>query len=247
MRKFVGACAFGLALTLSAGGGAQAQPAAVTAAIADSSRPPADVIRDAKRKPAAMIAFAGMKPGMKVVELIPGGGYFTRIFAKAVGPTGKVYAAAGPGRDGGPPAVAAIAAAPGYENVTVIPLANGVFTAPEPVDIVWTSRNFHDLHNPKRNVDVKAFDKAVLDALKPGGVFVVVDHAAAKGSSIDTTDTLHRIDPELVKKELTAAGFQYAGESKVLRNPDDDMTKKIFDATAPDTTNQFVLKFRKPK
>jgi predicted methyltransferase len=226
---------------------ASAQPAAVTAAIADSARPPADVARDAKRKPVAMIAFAGMKPGMKVVELIPGGGYFTRIFAKVVGPTGKVYAAAGPGRDGAPPAVAAIAAAPGYENVTVIPLANGIFAAPEKADIVWTSRNIHDLYNPKRTVDAAAFNKGVLDALKPGGVFIVLDHAAPKDATIDTTDALHRINPELVKKQLIAAGFQYAGESKVLRNADDDMTKKIFDATAPDTTNQFILKFRKPK
>ena len=94
--------------------------------------------------------------------------------------------------------------------------------------------------------DVAAFNRAVFAALKPGGVFVVLDHAALPGSGLSATDTLHRIDPETVKQEVEAAGFVLDGESKVLANPADPKDKKIFDPSIRGRTDQFLLRFRKP-
>lgn len=228
-------------------GSTGASSAVVAAALAEPSRPPAEVARDAKRKPAEMVAFAGIKPGMVVVDLLPGGGYFTRIFSKVVGPTGKVYAAAGPGRDGAPPAVAALSSNPAYANVVVAPLApTQTYTTPEKVDLVWTSRNYHDLRNATRNLDIAAINKAVYDSLKPGGIFIVLDHAAAPGTGPEIPGTLHRINPDIVKADLKAAGFQFVSESNVLRNPADDVTKRVFEEGIPDSSDQFILKFRKP-
>src|SRR6185436_2967848 len=128
-------------------------PAAVSAAVADKGRPEEDRQRDADRKPAEGIAFAGIKKGDHVAELLPGGGYFTRIFAKVVGDKGIVYALTPPQRSNGPdPAAAANAIAAENKNVKVVPL-NPEKLTPEPVDLVWTSLNYHDVHN-RPNADL---------------------------------------------------------------------------------------------
>jgi len=235
--------------------GAYAKPDAnQMAAVADKGRPEADTKRDADRKPAEMLEFAGVKQGQTVVDLIPGGGYFTRIFSKAVGPKGTVYAVGGPPRPvtdpaKPPPAPAqdTIAADPAYSNVKSVhvPLAGGI-VIPAKADLVWTSQNYHDL-NLNTAVDMAKFDKSVFDALKPGGVFIVLDHAAASGAAPDPQDKLHRIDPALVRKQVEAAGFKFDGESKVLANPADDHTKAVFDPSIRGHTDQFIYKFRKPK
>lgn len=240
-----------LAVSL-AGTAAHAAPSAtVTAAIADKGRPEADTKRDADRKPADMLAFAGVAPGQTVVDLIPGGGYFTRLFSKAVGPNGKVYAVfppprapADPSKPTPTPAAETIAADPAYGNVTPLRENFAAFSVPTKADVIWTAQNYHDLHNVK-DLDLGAMNKAIFSALKPGGVFIVLDHAAAAGS--DVTSTLHRIDPAVVKREAEAAGFKYEGESKVLANAADDHSKAVFDPALRGHTDQFVLKFRKPK
>ncbi len=243
-----------LALALSAGAASAAPSAAVTAAVADKGRPEADTRRDADRKPAEMLEFAGVKPGQTVVDLLPGGGYFTRIFSKAVGPTGVVYAVSGPPRPTTdpakpPPAPAqdVIAADASYANVKSVhlPLIDGV-KIPTKADVVWTAQNYHDVNNIK-GVDMLAFDKSVYAALKPGGVFVVLDHVAASGAAPDPEDKLHRIDPAIVKRQVIAAGFKFEGESKVLANPADDHTKMVFDPSIRGHTDQFIYKFRKPR
>jgi predicted methyltransferase len=227
-----------------------AVPAAISAAVADTNRPAADKERDANRKPAEVIAFAGIKKGEHVAELLPGGGYFTRIFSKVVGPTGVVYALVPPPRPDAPPGAPsmgataeAIAADPNYKNVRVAPITG---PAPEPVDLVWTSDNYHDLHN-RPNADLAGFNKTVFDELKPGGTYIVIDHAAAPGAGTTATNTLHRIDVDSVKSEVEAAGFKLAGESKVLHNPDDPHTANVRDPSIRGKTDQFVLKFVKPK
>jgi predicted methyltransferase len=221
-------------------------PAAINAAVADKSRPEEDRQRDADRKPAEVIAFAGIKKGDHIAELLPGGGYFTRIFAKVVGDTGVVYALTPPQRPNGPdPAAAVNAIAAENKNVKVVPL-NPEKLTPEPVDLVWTSLNYHDVHN-RPNADLAAFNKSVFDALKPGGVYIVIDHAAAPGSGTSATSTLHRIDPEAVKSEVTAAGFKLEGTSDVLKNPQDPHTAGVRDPSIRGKTDQFVFKFRKPK
>jgi len=227
-------------------------PAPIAAAVADAGRPDSDKQRDADRKPAETLAFAGVKPGDAVGELLPGGGYFTRILSKAVGSGGKVYALSGPRAADAPadkpePAarVKAIAADPAYSNVQVVvtPLAKIAF--PAPLDLVWTSQNYHDFHNVP-GLDVTVLDKQVFDALKPGGIYIVLDHAAAPGSADRDTNTLHRIDPETVKKEVLAAGFVFDGSSDLLHRSDDPHTAKVFDPLIRGKTDQFILKFRKP-
>jgi predicted methyltransferase len=242
-----------LAFSITDAQAASAIPKAITAAVADPARPDADRQSDADRKPAESVAFAGVKSGEKVVDLLPGRGYFTRIFSVVVGPSGHVYAVPPPRRPNAPegspdPAAAsqAIAADPHYKNVSVLVQRVTDLKLPEPVDLIWTSRNYHDLHNIP-NADVAAIDKMIFDALKPGGVFIVLDHAAEKGSGFSATSTLHRVDPEAVKQEVEGAGFKFEGQSEILRNANDPHTAKVFDASVQGKTDQFLLKFRKPK
>jgi predicted methyltransferase len=111
--------------------------------------------------------------------------------------------------------------------------------------VIWTSQNYHDVKNIA-GIDMLVFDKAIFNSLKPGGIFIVLDHVANAGDP-NSTKTLHRIDPAVVKQEVTAAGFKYEGESTVLKNPADDHTKGIRDGFSQGQTDQFVYKFRKPK
>jgi predicted methyltransferase len=247
------ACCAAVGLGSLSAQAAEKIPAYITAAVADSGRPAEDKERDANRKPAETVLFAGVKPGSTVVELVPGKGYFTRIFSKVVGAKGKVYAVSPPRRptaaaDSPDPdaATKAIASDPGYSNVVVQVAPLAALSVSEPADIVFTAQNYHDVHNVP-NIDIAAFNKSIFDALKPGGVFIVLDHAAAAGSGGRDTSTLHRIDPATVKSEVTAAGFELVGESKVLANAQDDHTAKVFDPAIRGKTDQFIYKFRKPK
>jgi len=227
-------------------------PANIKAAVADSNRPDADKARDANRKPAETLEFLSVKSGEKVGELLPGGGYFTRLFSKAVGPKGHVYALV-PERPADAPAdmpdlaskVKAIAADSHYTNVSVVVAPLTSLAPPSPVDLVFTAQNYHDLHNFP--VDVVGYNKGVLNSLKPGGLYVVLDHSAAAGSGLRDTKTLHRIDAEVVKKEVTDAGFEFVGASDALANAADPRTAAVFDPSIRGKTDQFILKFRKPK
>jgi predicted methyltransferase len=227
-------------------------PDNIAAAVADANRPDADKQRDANRKPAQTLAFTGVKPGAQVAELLPGGGYFTRIFSKAVGSSGHVYAlvpAPLPNAPADVPDFAArvkvIAADPNYSNVSVVVEPFSQLAVPAPVDLVWTSQNYHDLHNFP-GLDVGVFDKMVFDDLKPGGIYLILDHSAEAGSGARDTKTLHRIDVETVKKEVLAAGFVFVGSSNLLHQPADSRSLKVFDPAVRGKTDQFILKFRKP-
>lgn len=219
--------------------------AAVAALLADPGRSDADRARDAARKPAEVLAFAQVRPGWTVGEYTPGGGYFTRLLSPAVGPKGRVYAY--------PPseivkllpkhladAQANAAAAP-LKNVTVLTGTNGAFGAPEPLDLVLTAQNYHDLHTRYAPPGAaQAFNAAVFRALKPGGRYVIVDHRGAE------PDRLHRIDPAQVRREVEAAGFVFDGESAALADPADPGTAAVFDRAVRGKTDQFMLRFRKP-
>ena len=247
----IGAMLGGLMFAPTAG--AARIPDAIAAAVSDTARPPADRERDANRKPAETLVFAGLKPGDQVAELLPGGGYFTRLFSKVVGAGGHVYALV-PAPSPDAPAdmpdfaarVKALAAEPNYSNVSVIVEPFSQLKAPVPVDLVWTSQNYHDLHNFP-GLDVGVFNQMVFDTLKPGGIYLILDHEAEPGSGTRDTATLHRIDAEAVKKEALAAGFVFVAGSELLRQPGDPHTVKVFDPMVRGKTDQFVLKFRKPK
>jgi predicted methyltransferase len=232
-------------------GGAAGSGGSVAAAVADAGRPTADRQRDADRHPAELMAFAEVKPGQKVADYMPGGGYFTRIFAKAVGDKGHVYAvfpeflAQFDKRDAD--AVRALVAEPGYGNVSFGTTANGALTVAEPLDLIWTSDNYHDLQFGLSHEQILGLDKALFAALKPGGVLVVVDHAAAAGAGWTQARTLHRVEGAAIKADMASAGFRLEAESQVLSNPKDPRTAAIFDASIRGHTDQVVLRFRRPK
>ncbi len=245
-----------LALALSLGASAQAAAskpsAAIENAISDPSRPAADTARDANRKAAQTLAFAGVKPGDRVVDYIANTGYFTRLLSGTVGPRGHVYSVE---LD---EIVTASNVAKGYAdlkawapsrpNITLstVPVKESL-NFPDRLDVFWITQNYHDLHDKFLGpVNIAAFNKAVFAALKPGGVYIVLDHAAATGAPADVTETLHRIEPAVARREIEAAGFELVGQSDILANPDDPRTVGMFDTSVKGRTDQFLFKFRKP-
>jgi predicted methyltransferase len=246
----VSALAFGN-ITFAAGGPAPDGTSALAAAVADSSRPDSDTIRDADRKPEQTLAFSGIKPGDQVADYIADSGYFTRLFASVVGSKGHVYAVEPTAFFKFEHFVKAAAElqsfAATHPNVTVTTagaLEGAKF--PAKLDLFWISRNYHDLHDDFMGpVDIAAFNKAVYDALKPGGAYVILDHSAAPGAPANVTETLHRIESSTVRREVEAAGFKFDSESSVLANPADPRSARVFDATIRGHTDQFILKFHK--
>ena len=226
---------------------------AATMAVADPSRLDSDTTRDADRKPAQTLVFAGVKPGDKVADYVADEGYFTRLFSSVVGSTGHVYAVEPTAFFKFEHFVKGVAELQGFAvahpNVTVtIAGALEGLRFPEKLDLFWISRNYHDLHDKFMGpVDTAAFNKAVYEALKPGGSYVVLDHSAAPSAAADVTETLHRIESSTVRREVEAAGFKFDSESSILANPADPRTAKVFDTTIRGHTDQFILKFRKPK
>lgn len=243
----------GVALMASSAIVMAAPTARMKAAVADAGRPAADTARDENRKPADMLVFAGIGPGKVVVDMLPGGGYFTRIFAKAVEPAGRVYAYFGSQYDarlkgqGKDPDNQFADLKHTYPNLGVIHGPLPQFVTPQPVDVVWTSQNYHDMHNKQYAMDVNEVNKAIFKSLKPGGYYVIIDHKAAETAGDDVTEALHRIKESTVKKEVEAAGFKLVAEAKDLNYPSDDGTKRVFEADVKGKTNQFMLKFQKPR
>jgi predicted methyltransferase len=232
---------------------AEAPSAAITAAVADTLRPAKDTQQDESRHPAELLAFARVKPGDRVMDVWPGEGYWTRILSTLVGPHGKVYAYV-------PAEVAdyknafgvakAITDEPGHGNVEA---GSHPASAPPPptaydtMDVVWLFQDYHDLHDSfMKGADVGAFNAGIFKRLTPGGYYVIGDHAATAGSGLKNTEDLHRIDPAAVKAEVEKAGFVFDGEIKVLANPADDHTLKVFDPAIRGRTDRFVFRFRKP-
>ncbi len=213
-------------------------PDAIAAAVADPGRPEGDVFRDDRRKPAEVVAFAGVEPGMTIAEQIPGNGYYTRILARAVGPEGAVYTL--PFSEPRRAASEAIDADDAYPNVELIEGALTDFGLPEPVDLVWTTNNYHDVRAAAAGLNAAAYN-----ALKPGAIYFIVDHHAVSGQR-EAAIPLHRIDVDLVKEQVAAAGFVLEAESDILRNPGDDLTLQVFERDLNRNTDQFVLRFRKP-
>jgi predicted methyltransferase len=228
-------------------------PAAVAAALADTARPLEQTAHDAERHPGEVLAFAGIGPGNRVADFMSGGAYFTRIFSRVVGDRGRVYAFlpqeqlehCAPAETAGTRTIEGDAH---YANVTVLRGPVNRFSAPEPLDLIWTSLNFHDLYDSFMGpANVPEVVAALYRALKPGGVLVIVDHVAQPGSKIRDTETLHRIDPEVIIRSVLDAGFVLEAQSDLLRNAQDSHELKVFDPAIRGRTDQVLFKFRKPR
>ena len=245
-RHRLAAAALGLAVLSGPTAAAPSSPLA--RAIADPARA-SQRGADARRHPAELVALADLKPGQRVLDLIPGDGYWTRIFSKMVGPKGRVYAV-------WPEAYAKVATgniaqlrelAKQYGNISVLIEPSPILSAPEPLDAIWTSDNYHDYGDKfMGNPGTSSLARAAFRLLKPGGLFVVIDHDAAAGRGGRDTDTLHRIERAQVVREASAAGFRLVDQSNVLRNRADPLTIPVFDPKIRFRTSEFALKFRKP-
>jgi predicted methyltransferase len=217
------------------------------------SRPTADREQDAARKPAETLAFFGVQPGMVVLDLFAGAGYYTELLSAVVGPTGRVVAhtnsayLSGVGEEW--TRRFADSRLPNVEQLMAE--GNDIELTPGQFDFVLLSAVYHDVYyvNEARNwpkIDGPRLLAELHAAMKPGATLGLIDHAATPGSAAETGGTLHRIDPAIVKRDFEAAGFVLDAESDLLRNPADDFTKGVFDPAVRGKTDRFMLRFRRP-
>jgi len=221
-------------------------PPDYAAIIAAPDRSDADRQTDKRRDPTALLAFTGVRPGMKVLDMGAGAGYNTELMARAVGPTGMVYA-----QDS---AAIAARAKPRFDARVQVPAMHHVvqlirpYDEPVPpelhnLDLITFFFWYHDTTYMK--VDRAKMDKALFDVLKPGGILVVADHSARPGDGISVGSTFHRIEESVVKREVEAAGFKLTDEGNFLRHPEDPRDAPVFHPKVP--VDEFVLKFEKPR
>ena len=227
---------------------AQQSSTLIARAVADPARPVDHRAVDPLRKPAETLAFSGVKPGMIVGEFYPGGGYFTRMLSDIVGPTGHVYAIENAGWKGAVEADQALLAEKRWKNVAIDVQPFGTVGFPKPIDLAWVTQNYHDLKIARYGkVDTLAFDRAVYAALKPGGIYFILDHQGVPGMTDEDIARVHRIDKAMVIREVTSTGFRLVSEGRFLHRPADDHKASIFDKAVQGHTDQFALKFVKPR
>ena len=220
----------------------------IARAVANPARPAGYRAADRFRKPAETLAFSGVRPGMIVGEFYPSGGYFTRMLSDVVGPTGHIYGIENDRWQDSVRDDKALLAEGKWKNVSIVVRPFGTVGFPKPLDLAWVTQNYHDMKIAKYGkVDTVAFDRAVYRALKPGGTYFILDHQGAPGLTNADIEKLHRINRDVVVREVTSAGFKLVGEGKFLRRPADDHTKPIFDPSIRGRTDQYALKFVKPR
>jgi predicted methyltransferase len=225
---------------------------AIAFALADKRRPARDRARDLRDHVAEVLAFADLRPGEVVADFLPFRGYFTRLFSALVGPAGQVFACVPDvltriGRiDAGRAEIGAFA--PALGNVTLLDGAPEAAAAPpEPLDLFWISQNYHDLHDPFMGpVDIARFNAAAFAALKPGGRLIIIDHVAERNAPDVVTDTLHRISPDLARREIEKAGFVFEAQSDALANLADTHRMSVFARGRRYHTDRFIFRFRRP-
>lgn len=240
--RFTGLFLISLAGCASVGGGEQPDYRAI---VASTDRSDADRQTDVRRKPEQLLAFTGVRQGMKVLDMGAGGGYSTELLARAVAPGGTVYAQESPG--GSPRARERFeerAKTPAMRNVVQLLRAYDDPVPPDVrgLDMVTFFFAYHD--TAFMPVDRAKMNRALFDALKPGGVLVVADHSAQPGAGISVVKTLHRIEESSLRSEIEAAGFKLVVEASFLRNPGDLRDAIVFRPQNP--VDEFVLKFEKP-
>lgn len=219
---------------------------AIAAIIAAPGRSEADRRNDVRRKPAQTLAFMELRSGMTALDLISGGGYTTELLARAIGPSGHVYA------HGLPPApnvnLQNRLARLETDRAAMAPIDLVVQSPEAPIppslaagslDLVTFMYNYHDLGS--RDVDRAAMNRAIHDALRPDGHYIVADHSGRPGTGITEAGTLHRVEESLVRREIEAAGFTLESEGQFLRNPADPRDRKDPEDDQP--KDEFLLKF----
>jgi len=209
------------------------------ALVASPDRSDADRATDARRKPVQLLEFYGVRPGMQVLDISAGGGHNTELLARAVGAPGRVYAQnAAAGR------LDARMQKPVMKNVVTVTRAFDDPVPPEArnLDLVTFNFNYHDMVH--MGIDRARLNRAVFNALKPGGSYIIADHSGRPGTGATETNTLHRIEEAAVRREVEAAGFRFVAEGGFLRNPQDPRDAPVFKPKQPN--DEFVLKFFKP-
>ena len=223
----------------------------VAKAIHSDIRPADDKKRDAARKPHKVIKFAGIGPGMTVLDINSGGGWYTEILSAVVGPEGRVIAHNGPAYWSFMKETEPARYADGrLTNVTQVHNGQEVIDMPEgSLDAAFSALAYHDYFMNEAAVNdpavLAAVNASIYKALKPGGVYIMIDHVAPAGSGAATGGTMHRIDPAIVQEQLEAVGFKLAGSADFLANPDDSKETGPFDPSIRGKTDRFVYKFVK--
>jgi len=224
-----------------------------TALLAAEDRSAEDKAQDANRKPAEVLALIGVKEGQTVVDLGTIGGYYAEILARAVGPSGAVYAV------NSPPVLNAFPEAhqeaiarsqkPGLSQLKPMVVAEDALPAEWQADVVFVGLYYHDFINDyfKVGLDRAKVNAAIYNALKPGGLYVIEDHLNAPGAGAQAATDLHRGDPDITRAEVLAAGFEPLAENlDLFANPDDPRTNSVFDPAIRGHTARFLFIFRKP-
>lgn len=239
----------GAALRGAVSGAIDAQDNAVIEryrAAITAPRPSEEVARDPHRLPLEMLEFIGLQPGWRIADIRPEEGYFTRLFAPVVGPTGQVYAFV-PTLTAGREQAFAEGLQAEYGNVTPVIGLLDQMSFDQPLDAVFMGQEYHDFHIDRFGVDVAEMNRRVFAALRPGGVYVILDHSGRPGTGNTEVASLHRIEGAFLRREVEAAGFIFEAETRVLANPDDAMDISVFDESIRGRTDQFVYRFRKPE
>jgi predicted methyltransferase len=222
---------------------------AISAALTHSDRPAADRDQDSARLPQDVLQLAGIEPGMQIADLMAGSGWYSEIMARVVGSQGHVYAhnnATSTGIFG--EALSQRLDDSGLNNVTSIVSELEAPNLPSgQLDAVFMVKFYHDTF--WMEVDRATMNAKIFESLKPGGIFLVIDHSAEAGSEDRDTaaDGLHRVDPALVRREVMAAGFELEASSNLLENPDDEHVLNVFDPVINGNTDRFLFTFRKPE
>jgi predicted methyltransferase len=218
-------------------------PAHIRRAVESPERNAEARARDYHRKPAEIMTMSGIEEGDKIVEIASFGQYFTTMLSAAVGPTGRVdmYDLPYTERFAGP---ASREFDEKHANAVYHQESYNDVVLPQNVDSVWMVLYYHDLK--PQGVDTAAFNRKIFNALKPGGIYLVIDHKAEDGSGWRDAGTIHRMGVDTIKQEILAAGFELKQESDLLANPADDRTKMVFAPGTRGTTDQAFFIFRKP-
>lgn len=219
-------------------------PPYISSAINSGERSEAMTSRDANRKPAEVLMMSGIEPGDTVVEFAAFGQYYTTMISSIIGPDGVVHMYDLPytqERAG----EASRAFVSGHPNAQYHVVDYNEIELPDNVDVAFNVLYYHDL--PLNEIDTAALNAKIFDALKPGGTFLIIDHNAEAGSGTRDIETLHRIDPAVIKEEVLAAGFELAEESNLLAHPGDDHTEMVFAEGLRGFTDRTIFVFKKPE